>query len=71
MIGKGKTSTKALKDIKMVVEGVSTTKAAKKLAKKHKIQLPVTDQVYSVLFRNKDPLKAEKDLMTRSLKSEY
>ena len=61
----------ALSEINMVVEGISTTKAAIKIAKKHNIQMPITEEVYNMLFRGKNPVKAEKDLMARELKSEY
>ncbi len=70
-IGQGKTVKQALSEIKMVVEGISTTKAVREYAKKHNIKMPITEQVYQILFCNKNPLKAEKELMTRESKSEY
>ncbi len=70
-IGTGKTIEQSLAEIGMTVEGISTTRAARKIAKKHKIQMPITEELYQVLFQKKNPLKAEKELMARTLKSEY
>ena len=69
-IGQGKTLKKALSEIKMVVEGIRTTKAAYQLAKKYKVSMPITEEVYKVLFNNKKPSEAVKDLMLRQAKPE-
>ena len=69
-IGQGETLKKALSEIKMVVEGIRTTKAAYQLAKKYKVSMPITEQVYKVLFNNKKPSEAVKDLMLRQAKPE-
>ena len=69
-IGQGKTIDQALSEISMTVEGVHTAKAARELAKKYNIQMPITEQVYQVLFCGKNPLAAEKDLMNRDMKAE-
>ena len=69
-IGKGETLRKALSEIKMVVEGIRTTKAAYQLAKKYKVSMPITDEVYKVLFNKKKPSEAVKDLMLRQAKPE-
>ena len=69
-IGQGKTLKKALSEIKMVVEGIRTTKAAYQLAKKYKISMPITEEVYNVLFKNKKPSQAVRDLMLREAKPE-
>jgi len=69
-IGKGKT----LKQIKalmlMVAEGVPTTQSAYALSLKYKVDMPITKEIYSVLYRNKSPNKAVRDLMTREKKEE-
>jgi glycerol-3-phosphate dehydrogenase (NAD(P)+) len=49
----------------MVVEGVNTCKAAYRLSKKHNIVMPVTEQLYYVLFEGKDPREAVEELMLR------
>lgn len=64
-----------LKDIltrtKSVAEGVATAGSAYELAKKYQIEMPIIEQVYMVLYEDKDPFFAAKDLMDRSLKSEF
>jgi len=63
-----------LKDIiiKMydVAEGVPTAKAAREISRKLKIEMPITEEVYSVLYEGKDPFKAISSLMQRELKNE-
>jgi len=55
---------------KMVIEGIETTKMARDWGKKLTIPLPITEEINKVLFENKNPMEAAKDLMTRSLKDE-
>jgi len=69
-IGQGKSLKEALSEIEMVVEGIRTTRAAYKLAKKYNISMPITDQVYNVLFKNKKPSNGVKELMLREAKPE-
>ncbi len=69
-IGKGKKLKDILKETDMVVEGVATAKSAYDLANKHRVEMPITAEIYSVLYENKDPRKAVHDLMTRSPKME-
>ena len=54
----------------MVAEGVRTTKSAKSLAMKHGIEMPITDQVYRVLFESASPKEAIAELMTRDARPE-
>jgi len=54
----------------MVVEGVPTTKSAYDLAKKYKVGMPITEDIYRVLFEGKDPYQAVTDLMLREAKPE-
>ena len=54
----------------MVAEGVFTTNAAVQLARKHKVELPITEQMYAVLNEGKSPQAAIQALMTRSAKRE-
>ncbi len=70
MIGKGKKLPDILSEMKMVAEGVKTAEAAYGLAKKHGVEMPITEQVYRVLYENKSPKDAVMDLMTRRLKEE-
>ncbi len=69
-IGKGKRLRDVLDGMVMIAEGVKTTKAAVKLSKKTGVELPIAEQVYSVLFHGKNPEKAIKDLMLRKAKKE-
>ncbi|MBU1027052.1 MAG: glycerol-3-phosphate dehydrogenase, partial [Candidatus Margulisbacteria bacterium] len=69
-IAQGKKLPDILKAMKNVAEGVFTCKAALDLAKKHKVELPVTKEVYEVLYKDKNPLQSINDLMTRSATSE-
>lgn len=70
MIGKGSSLQEVLSSMVMIAEGVPTTKAAKELAKKVNIELPITNEVYKVLFESKNPKQAVSDLMLRSAKAE-
>lgn len=69
-IGKGKNPQDLLKKTVMEIEGAWTSKAALDLGKLHKIELPITQQVYSVIFEQKPALKAVNELMLREPKSE-
>ncbi len=70
LIGQGKTMDEAMAEVKMVVEGVYSAKAALGLAKKYEVQIPIIEQVNLVLFENKAASEAMLDLMTRDKKSE-
>jgi glycerol-3-phosphate dehydrogenase (NAD(P)+) len=54
----------------MVAEGVETTRAAQKLARIHGVDMPITKEVYRVLFDGKNPRTAVDDLMLRDPKPE-
>ncbi len=70
LIGQGKTMDEAMDEVKMVVEGVYSAKAAIKLAQKYQVQLPIIEQVNLVLFEGKAASEAVKDLMLRDKKIE-
>ena len=69
-IGKGKSLDEVLGEMTMVAEGVNTTKAIRELSEELNIEMPISDQVYKVLFENKNPHSAVEDLMMRDPKSE-
>lgn len=69
-LGKGKKLNEILDSMKMVAEGVNTTRSAYQLAEKHNVEMPITVEVYNILFAKKDPKKALFELMTRSPKTE-
>lgn len=70
LIGKGYTMDEAMKEVKMVVEGVYSAKAAYKLSKKYEISMPIVEQVNLILFENKSASDAVKELMVRDKKIE-
>ncbi|MEG1449114.1 MAG: NAD(P)H-dependent glycerol-3-phosphate dehydrogenase, partial [Oscillospiraceae bacterium] len=70
LIGQGKTSAEAIKEIGMTVEGYSSAKSAYELAKKHKVEMPIIEQAYKVLYENKEPSKAIMELMSRPKRHE-
>jgi glycerol-3-phosphate dehydrogenase (NAD(P)+) len=69
-IGKGKTLKEVESEMVMVAEGIKTTRSAYQLSLKHQIEMPITQQVHRVLFEDKKPGEAIRELMTRDPKSE-
>lgn len=69
-IGRGQTIEAGLKATASVIEGAATCKSVISLARKLKVEMPITDEVYQVLFEKKPVQAAIADLMTRQLKSE-
>lgn len=70
MIGEGLSLNEALRSTDMVVEGVKTAAATYHLAAELDVEMPITREIYLVLYENKPPLVAVKDLMTREAKPE-
>lgn len=70
LIGQGKTMKEAMDEVKMVVEGVYSAKAAMKLSKKYEIEMPIIEQVNEVLFADKSAKEALNDLLLRDKKPE-
>ncbi|MEA3305858.1 MAG: NAD(P)H-dependent glycerol-3-phosphate dehydrogenase, partial [Candidatus Omnitrophota bacterium] len=71
MLGKGKRAKDALKETEMVVEGVTTSRSAYELSGKYNVDMPITHEIYNVLYGDKLPKNAVKDLMLRSPKQEH
>jgi len=69
-IGKGRKLKDILAKMDMVAEGIKTCECAFNLAKKKDVEVPITEQVYMVLYRNKNPKNAVLDLMRRKKKEE-
>ncbi len=69
-VGKGKTLKQVRARMQMVAEGVPTTQSAYALSLKYKVDMPITKEIYSVLYKNKSPEGAVRDLMTREKKEE-
>ena len=70
LIGKGYTKDEAMKEVQMVVEGVFSAKAALQLARKYNVEMPIVEQVNEVLFDDKSPADAVRELMLRDKKIE-
>ncbi|SHH11853.1 NAD(P)H-dependent glycerol-3-phosphate dehydrogenase [Tepidibacter thalassicus] len=70
LIGQGKTLEETLKEIKMVVEGITATEVAYNLSIKYGVDMPITKEIYEVLYENKDVKESVINLMLRSKKHE-
>lgn len=70
-LGKGIKLKEILASTRSVAEGVATAQSAFELAKKTGVEMPIVEQVYEVLYRDKDPEPAVLSLMNRALKSEF
>ena len=71
LMGQGYTMQQAMDEVKMVVEGVYSAKAAIALAKKYHVDMPIIEQVNEVLFEDKPAKDAVKELMLRDKKVEH
>jgi glycerol-3-phosphate dehydrogenase (NAD(P)+) len=69
-IGRGRLLKDVLGDMVMVAEGVETTRSARELARRVGVEVPIINEVYNILFEEKEPLRACYDLMTRDPKGE-
>ena len=70
LIGRGYSTQAAMDEVKMVVEGVHSAKAALKLADKYYVRMPIIEQVNAVLFDGKAAIEGVRDLMVRGGKTE-
>lgn len=69
-LGRGLSVAEAEAEVKQVVEGKPTCMAAYSLARRHTISMPITEQIYLVIFENKPAKDAVADLMQRDMKEE-
>jgi glycerol-3-phosphate dehydrogenase (NAD(P)+) len=70
-LGKGKILDEIIDGMQMIAEGITTTLSVCQLAQREKVEMPICEQVYSVLYQGKDPKEAFRELMSRELKDEY
>ncbi len=70
MLGQGRKLGTILAEMKMVAEGVKTTRSAYRLARKQGVEMPILDQVYEVLYEDKPCARAVRDLLARDQKDE-
>lgn len=69
-LGQGMVLSQVLKEMRMVAEGIKTAESAFDLSRKMNVAMPITEQVYSILYQNRNPRDAVNELMTRDLKVE-
>jgi len=69
-VGKGMSVNEARDATESVVEGIATCESVVQLAARHKIEMPITQAIYEILFKNKPVKQAVADLMRRELKAE-
>jgi glycerol-3-phosphate dehydrogenase (NAD(P)+) len=70
-LGKGRSLQEILDSMSEVAEGVKTTLAVHRLAKKQGVEMPITEEVHAVLYEGKSPRDAAEALMTRPLRGEF
>jgi glycerol-3-phosphate dehydrogenase (NAD(P)+) len=70
-LGRGKTLEEIISGMKMIAEGITTTLSVRQLAQRENVEMPISEQVFSVLYEGKNPKDAFRDLMSRELKDEY
>lgn len=69
-VGKGRPVQEVLESTEMAVEGVRTARAAYELSRHHGVEMPITEQVYRVIYQKKNPREAIRELMKRKPKQE-
>jgi len=69
-IGKGRKLQDILSSMDSVAEGVPTTRSVRELSIQHKVEMPITEAVHSVLFEGTEVIRALTTLMTRESKPE-
>ncbi|MCX8010283.1 MAG: NAD(P)H-dependent glycerol-3-phosphate dehydrogenase [Ignavibacteria bacterium] len=70
-IGKGKRIKEILAEMEMVAEGVTTARSVYQLSTKLNVEVPICNEIYKILYEDKDPVIATNDLMTRDAKGEH
>ena len=70
-LGRGETAREVAASTQMIAEGVKTADAAWQLARRHGVDVPITREVYAILYEGKPPKQAVRDLMTREAKPEF
>ncbi len=69
-LGKGKKIASIVGEMQMVAEGVKTTKSCFNLAQKNNVEMPILEQIYKIIYEDKDCDSAVKDLLSRESKLE-
>ena len=69
-IGRGRSLQDVTDNMNMIAEGGNTCRAIPRIIEKYNIEMPIANSVYGILFENKNPLEAVKELMTLDLTAE-
>ncbi len=69
-LGRGKSLPQVLGSMKMVAEGIATAVSVQQLARRESVDMPISAEIYKVLYENKSPRDSLRDLMSRELKVE-
>ncbi|MCY4486058.1 MAG: NAD(P)-dependent glycerol-3-phosphate dehydrogenase [Deltaproteobacteria bacterium] len=69
-LGQGRRLADIVAGTRMVAEGVRNTRTVHLLAQRHGVEMPIVEQMYGVLYEDKDPMQAVRDLMRRTQKAE-
>ncbi len=70
-IGRGQTLDAATRGMTMIAEGVATTLSVRQIAHRHGVEMPITEQVYQVLYGDKPARQAIDELLARALVQEW
>ncbi|HUP18918.1 MAG TPA: NAD(P)H-dependent glycerol-3-phosphate dehydrogenase [Gemmatimonadota bacterium] len=70
-LGRGETLEEILADLRMVAEGIRTTRSARELARRAGVEMPITEQVHGMLYDSKSAQVVVEELMTREYKPEF
>jgi glycerol-3-phosphate dehydrogenase (NAD(P)+) len=69
-LGKGRPLVEILREMKMVAEGIRTTRAVRDLARKRGVEMPITEKMYEILYEGKDPRVTVEEILSRAAGSE-
>jgi glycerol-3-phosphate dehydrogenase (NAD(P)+) len=70
-LGKGMELEKVVSGMHMIAEGISTTLSVHQLSQREGVEMPISEQVYHILYERKNPREAFRELMSRELKNEF
>jgi len=70
-LGRGESLVQITQSMRMVAEGIPTARSAFESARKLKIETPIIDQVYAVLYEQKKPMGALEEVLSREQKAEH
>lgn len=69
-LGAGQTVEEAVQNIGQVVEGVATAEEVRRLAQRHEVEMPISEQVYGIIHQGRDPYRSVRELLSREQKPE-